>query len=49
MDLNEEMKFLRKFKNKSGGGSGGVVGLVWWFRVDVNAMLEIGGCGVWGM
>ena len=53
VDVNEELKFLRKFKKKKnfffffggGGGSGG--GFGWWggggVRVDVNAMLGVGG------
>ena len=48
MDVNEELKFLGKFtQKKSGGcrerrGSGGGSG--WWgVRVDVNAMLGVGG------
>ena len=48
MDVNEELKFLGKFtqKNRGGGregrGSGG--GSDWWgVRVDVNAMLGVGG------
>ena len=44
MDVNEELKFLRKFKKRSGGGSGGGVGLGGGgVRVDVNAMLGVGG------
>ena len=50
MDVNKELKFLGKFtkKNLGGGdrerrGSGGGQG--WWggVRVDVNAMLGVGG------
>ena len=46
MDVNEELNFLGKFTNKirgSGGvGSGGGSG--WWgVRMDVNAMLGVGG------
>ena len=41
MDVNEELKFLKKFTKKNRGGS------VWWggggVRVDVNAMLGVGG------
>ena len=40
LDVNEELKFLRKFKTKSGGGVGQVDE---GFRVDVNAMLGVGG------
>ena len=44
MDMNKELKFLGKFKKKSGvGGSGWGVGLVGKVRVDVNAMLVVGG------
>ena len=44
MDVNEELKFLYKFKKKKlggGGGLGSVGGSGWWggwVRVDVNAM-----------
>ena len=54
MDVNEELKFLGKFKKKLGGGGvgsrGGQVGggSGWWgVRVDVNAMLGVG--VMWGM
>ena len=55
MDVNKELNFLGKFTKKiSGGGGGGGGGLVaegfrwggsgWWgVRVDVNAMLGVGG------
>ena len=47
MDVNEELKFLRKFKKKFLGGVEGVrwggVRLVGRFRVDVNAMLGLRG------
>ena len=49
MDVNEELKFLGKFTKKIGGGGSveeGVswgVGLVGGVRVDVNAMLGVGG------
>ena len=52
MDVNEELKFLGKFtKKKFGGGVGvssgpGQVGggrVGWGVRVDVNAMLGVGG------
>ena len=55
MDVNEELKFLGKFKKKIGGGVGGWSGRVWGggdqvggrvgggVRVDVNAMLGVGG------
>ena len=48
MDVNEELKFLGKFtQKKSGGGGvrewGGQVGVGLWVRVDVNAMLGVGG------
>ena len=36
MDVNEELKFLSKFKKKNGGGGGWVGG----FRVDVNEELK---------
>ena len=45
VDVNEELKFLEKFTKKSGGGGGSVaegVRLVR-VRVDVNAMLGVGG------
>ena len=49
--MNEELKFLGKFTNKKSGGgggqveggSGGGVGLVGGVKVDVNAMLGVGG------
>ena len=42
VDVNEELKFLRKFTKKNSGGGGGGSG--WWgVRVDVNAMLGVGG------
>ena len=34
MDVNEELKFLRKFTQKNRGGGGGM---------DVNAMFGVGG------
>ena len=44
VDVNEELKFLRKFKKKNlgGGGGGGGVGSrsVWGVRVDVNEELK---------
>ena len=47
VDVNEELKFLGKFKKKiGGGGSGGVRGgvgsggRVWGVRVDVNEKLK---------
>ena len=45
MNVNEELKFLRKFtQQKSGGVRWGWVGLVGGgVRVDVNAMLGVGG------
>ena len=48
MDVNEELKFLGKFRKKNSGvwgGGGGQVGSGWWVgvRVDVNAMLGVGG------
>ena len=51
MDVNEELKFLRKYtkKNRRGGGGGSAGGgSGWWgVRVDVNAMLGVG--VMWGM
>ena len=58
VDVNEELKFLRKFtkkKNSGGGGGGGGEGVMWGggvglvggVRVDVNAMLGVG--VMWGM
>ena len=50
VDVNEDLKFLKKFKKKigGGGGQGGWVGLVGeGVRVDVNAMLGVG--VMWGM
>ena len=42
VDVNEELKFLRKFTKENWGvGVGGRVG--WGVRVDVNAMLGVGG------
>ena len=45
--MNEELKFLGKFKKNSGGVGSGVVrwGSGWWVgvRVVVNAMLGVGG------
>ena len=38
MDVNEELKFLRKFTKKIGGGVGGV-------RVGG---VRVGGCSGWG-
>ena len=52
MDVNEELKFLGKFKKKLGGsgglGQGGgagcrVGGRVWGVKVDVNEELEVFG------
>ena len=43
MDVNEELKFLRKFKNKIGGQGVGEIGLggrVRGVRVDVNEELK---------
>ena len=37
MDVNEELKFLGKFKKKLGGGSGGSG---WGVGVDVNEELK---------
>ena len=41
MDVNEELKFLGKFKKKIRGGGGRQVGGGVW--LDVNAMLGVGG------
>ena len=43
--MNEELKFLGKFTKKYREGGGGGVGLVGGggIRVDVNAMLGVGG------
>ena len=46
MDVNEEFKFLRKWKKIEGGRVGGgsqVGGGGGRFRVDVNTMLGVGG------
>ena len=45
VDANEELKFLGKFKKKTGGRGGQVGGRVGGggVRVDVNAMLGVGG------
>ena len=48
MDVNEELKVFVKIRKKKnffgGGGGGGGVRLVGgWVRVDVNAMLGVGG------
>ena len=44
VDVNEELKFLRKFTKKNPGGQVGRRYGGWWGgRVDVNAMLGIGG------
>ena len=48
MDVNEELKFLWKFKKKKnwGGRGGQVGGSGWWggwVRMYVNAMLGVGG------
>ena len=47
MDVNEELKFWGKLTKKSGGGGWegrSVGGSGWWgVRVDVNAMLGVGG------
>ena len=41
MDVNEELKFLGKFKKKNlGGGGVGVVGLGRGVRMDVNEELK---------
>ena len=40
MDVNEELKFLRKFKKKIWGGGGRGRGRVWGVRVDVNEELK---------
>ena len=53
MDVNEELEFFVKIQKKniflgvggSGGGSGWLGG---WARVDVNAMLGVGGDVVYG-
>ena len=43
MDVNEELKYLGKFKKKNWGGGGRVLGV----RVDVNEELKfLGKC--WG-
>ena len=48
MDVNEELKFLWKFKKKfflggsgGGGGGGGGSGSGWGVRVDVNEELKL--------
>ena len=50
MNVNEELSFCENSKKKIfffwGGGSGGGSG--WWARVDVNAMLGVGGDVVYG-
>ena len=38
MDQNKELKFLLKFKKKSGGGG---VGSGWGVRVDVNEEMKL--------
>ena len=55
MDVNEELKFLGKFTKKNSGGRGGVSSeggqvrgggggrVGGWVRMDVNAMLGVGG------
>ena len=45
VDVNEELKFLGKFTKKrfGGGGGGQVGGRLVGVRVDVNAMLGVGG------
>ena len=44
MDVNEELKFFGKFTKKNSGGGGAGGGSGWWgVRVDVNAMLGVGG------
>ena len=44
VDVNEELKFLGKIKKKRGGGGQLGGGSGWWgVRVDVNAMLGVGG------
>ena len=58
MDVNEELKFFGKFTQKKnfGGGGGSVaegvrwggVGLVGGVKVDVNAMLGVGGDVMYG-
>ena len=44
VDVNEELKFLRKFKKNRGGGEGGVFGFGgcsgWGVRVGVNEELK---------
>ena len=39
VDLNEELKYLGKFKKKMGGG-GGSEGPGWGVRMDVNNQLK---------
>ena len=45
VDVHEELNFLGKFTKKKIGGGGGSVaeGVRWGVRVDVNAMLGVGG------
>ena len=50
VDVNEELKFLRKFTSKIFGGGGVGRGVRWGVgllgggvRLDVNAMLDVGG------
>ena len=40
VDVNEELKFLWKFKKKIWGGGGRGRGRVWGVRVDVNEELK---------
>ena len=40
MDVNEELKFLGKFKKKNWGGGVGSGGWVWGVRVDMNEELK---------
>ena len=60
VDMNEEMKFLRKFKNKIGGSGRGMgVRLGGGVRMDVKEKMKFlrkftlknggGGCSGWGM
>ena len=40
MDVNEELKFLGKFKKKMGGGVRGGGGMGWGVRVELNEELK---------